>query len=408
MRQYDPARSGQTLLCRAGARRLSGHVFDRMLDHRRRPSAPHIAFISTMDQAPWGGSEELWVQAAGYLARSGIRVSANVVGWPHARAPLTRLTQAGGTMFERPRLPGALQLAWRRYFGPPEHRWLNSLHADLVVISQGNNMEGLGWMRACARRGLRYASLVQNAGPSIWPNDEVAATAAVAYRGACQNFFVSNANLRLTETQIACSLPNARVVRNPFLVPYNVVVPWPADEPTAKLACVARLEPGSKGQDILFEVLRQSKWQHRPLEVTLFGGGDSAKSLRALMQLFEVQNVHFAGFTSDVPQIWASHHALVLPSRHEGLPISLVEAMLCGRPAIVTDVAGNAELVDDNVNGFVAAAPTPYLLDEALERAWSRRADWRALGAAAARRVRDAVPPDPAAAFAQELLRLLR
>jgi glycosyltransferase involved in cell wall biosynthesis len=360
-----------------------------------------------MDQAPWGGSEELWAQAAGCLARSGIRVSANVVAWPHARAPLARLAQAGGRIVERPRLPGALQLAWRRYFGPPEYRWLDSLHPDLVVISQGNNMDGLGWMRACARRGFRYAAVVQNAGPSIWPNDEAAATAAVAYRGACRNFFVSNANLRLTETQIASTLPNARVVRNPFLVPYDVVVPWPADDRTTKLACVARLEPGSKGQDILFEVLRQSKWRDRPLEVTLFGGGDSAKSLRALKHLFDVRNVHFAGFVPDVPSIWASHHALVLPSRHEGLPLSLVEAMLCARPAIVTDVAGNAELVDDNVTGFVAAAPTPYFLDEALERAWSRRAEWRALGAAAARSVRDAVPPDPAATFARELLRLL-
>jgi glycosyltransferase involved in cell wall biosynthesis len=108
-----------------------------------------------------------------------------------------------------------------------------------------------------------------------------------------------------------------------------------------------------------------------------------------------------------VGSIWASHHALVLPSRYEGLPLSLVEAMLCGRPSIVTNVSGNTELLEDNVTGFVAAAPMPTFLDEALERAWARRADWQAIGAAAARQVRELVPSDPAGVFADELLALV-
>jgi glycosyltransferase involved in cell wall biosynthesis len=74
--------------------------------------------------------------------------------------------------------------------------------------------------------------------------------------------------------------------------------------------------------------------------------------------------------------------------------------MLCGRPCIVTDVAGNAELMEDNVSGFVAAAPRTKYLDEALERAWSRRSEWRAIGAAAAKSVRELVPPDPISTFA--------
>ena len=56
--------------------------------------------------------------------------------------------------------------------------------------------------------------------------------------------------------------------------------------------------------------------------------------------------------------IWAEHHALVLPSRFEGMPLVVVEAMLCGRPCIVTDVGGNAELIRDGINGFLAKAPT--------------------------------------------------
>jgi glycosyltransferase involved in cell wall biosynthesis len=42
-----------------------------------------------------------------------------------------------------------------------------------------------------------------------------------------------------------------------------------------------------------------------------------------------------------------------MASSGEGKPLALTEAMLCGRPAVVTDVGGNAELVSDRVTGFV-------------------------------------------------------
>src|SRR5437763_3000966 len=48
--------------------------------------------------------------------------------------------------------------------------------------------------------------------------------------------------------------------------------------------------------------------------------------------------------------------------------------ILCARPAIVTNVGGNAELLEDGRSGFVAPAPTIKHLNEAMERAWDRRA----------------------------------
>ena len=124
--------------------------------------------------------------------------------------------------------------------------------------------------------------------------------------------------------------------------------------------------------------------------------------------MWDLKNVSFGGHTSDVEAIWREHHALILPSRIEGLPIVIVEALLCGRPCIVTDVAGNAELLEDNMTGFVAKAPTAEFVDEALERAWARRGDLEMMGREGARRVREEIPRDPAAVFATELLDLIR
>ena len=98
---------------------------------------------------------------------------------------------------------------------------------------------------------------------------------------------------------------------------------------------------------------------------------------------------------------------LTTPSTQTGR-FQLVEAMLCGRPAIVTDVGGNCEMIEDNVNGFVAPAPTADLFDEALKRAWQRRAEWPALGRNAQLTARKLVPADPGGVMAEKLLAAAR
>ena len=117
-------------------------------------------------------------------------------------------------------------------------------------------------------------------------------------------------------------------------------------------------------------------------------------------------NVTFAGFVRDVPAIWSAHHGLILPSRCEGLPIALVEAMLSGRVPVVTDVGGNAEVVEDGATGYLAAAPTEDALDDAMERAWNERHRWREIGAAAAARIRTLIPREPERCFAKRLVEL--
>ena len=77
--------------------------------------------------------------------------------------------------------------------------------------------------------------------------------------------------------------------------------------------------------------------------------------------------IGFAGFVAP-EDIWAKEQILVLPSRQEGLPIALVEAMMAGRPAVVTDVGGNREVIDEGITGFIAEAPTVCAVSAALER----------------------------------------
>jgi glycosyltransferase involved in cell wall biosynthesis len=227
---------------------------------------------------------------------------------------------------------------------------------------------------------------------------------ARAYAAAEKVFCVSQKNLELLECQINRSLPNAEVVRNPFNVSPEEPPAWPAEKNVWRVACVARLEPAAKGQDLLLQVLSQAQWRNRPLEVNFYGTGSSKENLERLVHYHKLHNVHFRGHVADVRQIWEQNSLLVLASRYEGLPLALTEAMWCARPAVVTDVGGCAELCEDGTTGFVAAAPTVELLAETLERAWNQRQNWRELGINARAKVEKLVSLDPVADFGNRLL----
>lgn len=60
------------------------------------------------------------------------------------------------------------------------------------------------------------------------------------------------------------------------------------------------------------------------------------------------------GFRSDVLELMAQNDFVMLFSKHEGLPISLIEATMVGTPIITNSVGGNVEIAFDNKNAFIA------------------------------------------------------
>jgi glycosyltransferase involved in cell wall biosynthesis len=166
------------------------------------------------------------------------------------------------------------------------------------------------------------------------------------------------------------------------------------------------LEPGDKGQDLLLEALAGPVWATRNWRLHLYGEGQNRGILECLVQrLGLADRVVFEGHV-DVEEIWSLNHALVMPSRVEGLPSAVIEAMLCGRPVVATDVAG-AEVIEDGVTGFLVGAPTVGCVRNALERFWAKREDAREIGATASKRIRHLLPSDPARIFADKIKELL-
>ena len=371
-------------------------------------------FIMAQEGFPWGGSEPLWSSAAEHLARGGNNVRVSVKDWGEPVPQIEHLRSAGCEIFYRHdqyRLPSFIFRQIRKIFPPLKYfdAHLRSVGkgVDLVVVSQGCNFDGLEWMEAARAAGYRYATIAQGATEQWWPHDNVAERLAVSLEGASVTYFVSQANLELSRRQFACPLRNAKIVRNPFNVRYDAQLPWPCKfSDGLSLACVARLDVSHKGQDLLVQVLSLPHWRDRNVRVSLIGKGPHERGLRRIVEQQRLTSVEFAGFSNDIEEVWRQHHAFVLASRYEGMPLALVEAMLCGRPGVVTDVAGNRELVRDGVNGFLAKAPTVELLDEAMNRAWESRARLQEMGRTAANDVRQFVSRDPGEDLARELAAL--
>lgn len=374
-------------------------------------------FVFISSNNGWGGSEELWSATAAAIAAEGHAVTVYKSGIDDREPRIRRLRELRCALRE---LNGALVprrlaslLATFTYLGSYGLQlarlwlWLRfSRRPDLVVISQGGNHDGVFLAEVCRRLKLPYVLISQKAGDFYWPIDSRRNRVREVYEAARACFFVSEHNRRLTEEQLGIALPHASVVRNPFLVPAEPRSDWPEERDGIRLACIGRLYPMEKGQDLLLRVLARDRWRLRPVSVTFYGTGNQRAGLEEMARHAGLTSVTFAGFVREIASVWNDHHGLVLPARCEGLPLVLVEAMMSGRVSIVTDVAGR-EVVDDGLTGFIATGATEDALDEAMERAWQRRDEWRAIGAAAAKRIRELVPPDPAAVMAETLLALV-
>jgi glycosyltransferase involved in cell wall biosynthesis len=276
----------------------------------------------------------------------------------------------------------------------------------LVVVSLSGHTDDPQIANTCAALGIPYVLLIQAAGANCWISARDLRRYCTAYQNARQVLFVSSENRNLLEANLGIDLSFAEVVDNPFAVRPDAAPPWPSTEHVWKLAVVGRIHFAFKSQDLILQVLRQSKWRSRRIHVILWGNDDGHLSqVRRLIKVYSLENlVTYGGFAPDIEALWSDHHALLLPSRVEGNPLALIEAMLCGRVPIVTDVGRATELVDDNYSGFVAPAATYNLIDEVLERAWQRRREWQIMGQRAAHAIRQRHSLTPAEDLADRIL----
>jgi glycosyltransferase involved in cell wall biosynthesis len=127
----------------------------------------------------------------------------------------------------------------------------------------------------------------------------------------------------------------------------------PAQIPLQVLGMVSRLD-WAKGFEPLFAALTQVRAKHPQVRVEVVGDGPDRDALEARARELGLHDViHFAGRRTDMPAAYASFDALVLPSLNEGLPMTILEAMACGRPVIASAIGGIPSVIQSDSNGLL-------------------------------------------------------
>jgi glycosyltransferase involved in cell wall biosynthesis len=135
---------------------------------------------------------------------------------------------------------------------------------------------------------------------------------------------------------------------------------------TRPLVAIGRLER-VKGFDVLLRALVAVRRAMPDVSLRIAGDGALRGELEHLCSALRlIESVEFHGFVDDVQGLLRSAEVFVMPSRWEGLPISLLEAVALGVPVVATGVGANRELIEDGRTGRLIPSEDAEALADAI------------------------------------------
>jgi glycosyltransferase involved in cell wall biosynthesis len=112
----------------------------------------------------------------------------------------------------------------------------------------------------------------------------------------------------------------------------------------------------------------QAEWRaHLKPRLRLVGVGRLEPQMKHIVTELGIQDsVEFLGLRTDVVDLLQQSWGFVLPSRWEGMPNALLEAMACGLPCVATRVSGSEDIISNGVNGLLVEPERPTEMALAL------------------------------------------
>jgi glycosyltransferase involved in cell wall biosynthesis len=176
-------------------------------------------------------------------------------------------------------------------------------------------------------------------------------------------------------------------VMNPVAVPEAAPSP---SRPAGPIVCTGRLGD-HKGSSVLVRALALLAGRHPEARLVLAGDGDREPLRAEAARLGVGDRLELPGWIGpdEVASLLDRAGVFALPSRNEGLPMALLEAMARGLPCVVTPVGAIPDLVEDGVHGVFVPPDDPEALAGALGGLLADPGRARALGDAARARIRE-------------------
>ncbi len=254
-----------------------------------------------------------------------------------------------------------------------------------VVISslRARNLNYRSWQRWLVRRSMRWVD-------AVVLNSTAGIEFAVTQEGAAGKY------LRVIPNCVHADRYEHPVSHAQLCVEFGLA------EDALVLGSAGRLEP-QKGFDLLLDAL--AILRRADLHLLLFGKGHERARLLQKAAALELQGqVHLVGFRTDLPRLLGALDLYVQPSRFEGMPNAVLEAMAAACPIVATQVDGIADLMADGHHGWLVPAGGASALSVAIDAALSDPLESRRRGAEARQRALSDFGPEATVSAWQDLL----
>jgi glycosyltransferase involved in cell wall biosynthesis len=346
-------------------------------------------FLSLMNGAPWGGSEELWYRTALHAAAKGYKVGCAFYNWEEKKEKMAALEKAGCRIYLLPnkgrRKKSFLQKLQYKISRWQVNRMIGKLpfhDYSLTVINQG----GLEVLTTTWRNAFRcipaYVLLFHN-----YNEGDVFQPAKASYlrqwlAKASLNLFAARRIQQMLEEKLDVTIRHPALLLNPITIEPPTAAPSysPLKSPYL-FVMLAELDVTRKAQDKLLEALSQSPWTERDWQLHLYGTGNDKAMLQGLVETLGLsEKVVLKGHTSHVKDVLQEAHLVLQLTHRDAMPLAVVEAMAMGRPVIVSNVGDMPYWVEDGRNGWVAKNASVAEIRAVLEKAWQEKETWPRAG----------------------------
>ena len=318
----------------------------------------NILFLNSLAKSKWGGGEKWMILAGEGLYKSGHKVTIACIK---------------NSVIEEKALKKGLKI------------WHFSIPADIAfwkekALRNFLNDEGTDVLICCQNKDVKIgAKVARHLGVK-----------AIFARQGIQNLKDKKKYIRPFTEYIDGIITNTRSIKNTYAnfgwfpkdfihVIYNGIE-IPESSSPFKIHEVYELPPDSnvifsagrldyqKGFDLLIKVAERAKDQSLNWQFIIAGEGKIKQELINLSNRASVSEmIHFIGFSDEIPSLLKSSDVFVLPSRYEGMPNALLEAMACAKASVATSVNGTPELIEDGISGFLVDSESANQIFEKIE-----------------------------------------
>lgn len=340
-----------------------------------------LAVLVVIDTLRTGGAERLLVTFARRARGLGVRLTVATLRPPPPDGVLDALTGAGTRVVVVP-------TRWRRSLADPRRpvtlRGLAAGHDVVHTHLRTAHLLGVPAARAARRPVIATLHNVPSPGGGLRDRLEAATLRRADVVTAVSSTVADGHRRRLGFTPEVIANPVPDLARGGGPAPVR-----PPDRPL--VVSVGRLHP-QKGFDVLIDAVARLARDGRAPLVWIMGTGAEHRTLASRIGRAGLDGViRLVGHRDDVPAVVAAADLFVLPSRWEGLPLALLEAVAVGTPVVATGVGEVPRLLDSG-SAWLVPPGDPESLARAVAEALSDPGEAARRAARARDRIRDLDP----------------